>query len=581
MRSIRAQILYLFFLSAILIGIALSVVLFQLQRIGQLLDNLNIIYLPLAEEVSLLDTEIQQLKQQNKFHFFENETEQANRQLYIQSVNQHIERTQQLLKIQTRFSLPDIELKEYETIIEQMKTINQEHSSALKLWQETSRSKELHTLHKSPIELSLRSGRLFVHINEKIQTLGQEIATTRAQLNQISIGLSSLSIIFAFCISLFALRLLQPLQQLTELVKKIGSGAYGLRLKEDTSLIGSELRVLSKAVNKMAEAVEDRDRRLLERATLLNELYARLQLILDTMEPALIVVSNTEIIMANPAAQHNWNLKKGDELPEIWRRELGKAEEIEINGAFYDINLVPINKDDHLISIENVTDRIENRDRLKRVEQLALVGKMLAQVTHEVRNPLSAMSLNAELLLDEQLSEEGILIIEQLIKETERLETITERYLRLSRRRIHQPQKIHLQDLFKELLQSEEALLQNASIGLDIKQTNAVIIFDPELLMRVLINLLRNSVDASAQKISISCALESNHVLINVEDDGNGMDSVTQQSAFEPFFTTKPKGTGLGLAICKQELEMCEASLICLKSSENGTTFRLTIPIGL
>ena len=581
MRSIRAQILYLFFLSAILIGIALSVVLFQLQRIGQLLDNLNIIYLPLAEEVSLLDTEIQQLKQQNKFHFFENETEQANRQLYIQSVNQHIERTQQLLKIQTRFSLPDIELKEYETIIEQMKTINQEHSSALKLWQETSRSKELHTLHKSPIELSLRSGRLFVHINEKIQTLGQEIATTRAQLNQISIGLSSLSIIFAFCISLFALRLLQPLQQLTELVKKIGSGAYGLRLKEDTSLIGSELRVLSKAVNKMAEAVEDRDRRLLERATLLNELYARLQLILDTMEPALIVVSNTEIIMANPAAQHNWNLKKGDELPEIWRRELGKAEEIEINGAFYDINLVPINKDDHLISIENVTDRIENRDRLKRVEQLALVGKMLAQVTHEVRNPLSAMSLNAELLLDEQLSEEGILIIEQLIKETERLETITERYLRLSRRRIHQPQKIHLQDLFKELLQSEEALLQNASIGLDIKQTNAVIFFDPELLMRVLINLLRNSVDASAQKISISCALESNHVLINVEDDGNGMDSVTQQSAFEPFFTTKPKGTGLGLAICKQELEMCEASLICLKSSENGTTFRLTIPIGL
>ena len=86
---------------------------------------------------------------------------------------------------------------------------------------------------------------------------------------------------------------------------------------------------------------------------------------------------------------------------------------------------------------------------------------------------------------------------------------------------------------------------------------------------------------ACAQSIFISCHQAKDTLLIDIEDDGTGMDSLTKQSAFEPFFTTKPKGTGLGLAICRQELEMCGASLNCIKSSKEGTTFRLTIPIGL
>ena len=166
MRSIRAQILYLFFLSAIVISIALSVVLFQLQRIGLLLDNLNIIYLPLAEELSLLDTEVQQLKQQKKIHFFEDETEKTNLNPYIKSVDKHIKRTQRLLNIQDRFSLPDIELMQYRTTIDQMEQINIAHGEALSNWKQNSDYKALNTLLKSPVELSLLSNRLYVQINQ-------------------------------------------------------------------------------------------------------------------------------------------------------------------------------------------------------------------------------------------------------------------------------------------------------------------------------------------------------------------------------------------------------------------------------
>ncbi len=582
MRSIRAQILALLILSTILVVSALSIVLFQLQRIGILLDELNIIYLPLAEELGLLDTEIQQLKQQQQsISWDEADIFKGNYPLYIQSVELHLERTQQLLKVQQQLALPDVNLNIYEHNTSHIDSMLKKHNEALNSWDKTESALLYQQLLTIPIELSLSSGRLLVQINHKIQLLGEETAATRAQLNQISIALSLLSIALILIVSSFALRLLQPLQHLTELVKRIGAGAYGLRLKEDQRLIGEELQVLSTAINQMAEAVEDRDRELFERADVLNQLSARLQLILDTMEPALLVVSDDQVVMANPAAQTGWKINKGDSLPEMWKRPLGKEIEFEHQEAFYDLNLVALNEQDRLISVENVTLRVQNRGRLLRAEQLALVGKMLAQVTHEVRNPLSAMSLNAELLLDEQLSEEGLAVTQQLIQEIGRLETITERYLRLSRRRSHQPIELNPETTLLELQRSEDALLNNAHVSFIVQGKATNIYFDPDLLKRVLLNLIRNAIDANASELIFSFRQNKLLLELDVQDNGIGMDPSTQQAAFEPFFTTKPKGTGLGLAICQQELETCGAQLLCLSSSDKGTTFSLKLPIGL
>lgn len=208
---------------------------------------------------------------------------------------------------------------------------------------------------------------------------------------------------------------------------------------------------------------------------------------------------------------------------------------------------------------------IQERDRTQR---LATIGKMLAQITHEIRNPLNAMSLNVEMLLEEPLTPDGQEMLDILKTEIDRLEKSTNHYLTLAK-----PPELNIQsfdpmDILTPLIQYEHYELKFHIEGVSMKVN-----MDENILRRCFRNLFRNALEANAHNIWI--AFEANH--ISVQDDGEGFIEQDVPHAFEPFYTTKTAGTGLGLSICRQELELCGASLILSVETER-TTFTIQFP---
>jgi len=263
---------------------------------------------------------------------------------------------------------------------------------------------------------------------------------------------------------------------------------------------------------------------------------------------------------------------------EVGRRdELGVLAE-EVNAMARSIEL----RDEALRA--QAVQQLQNRERLARSERLALVGQMLAQITHEVRNPLNAMSLNAE-LLDEELAhlpepnqKEAREMLETLTSELVRLEAVTEHYLDLARRPRPSIEPTDLAALVAEVSRLLDEELRRAGVSLTLEADNVGDVpIDGNQIRRVMLNVVRNASEAGATQIGISLWRTEDEVRITVSDDGPGMDEETAERALDPFFSTKATGTGLGLAITRQILED-HGGTVRLEGHKQGTRVMMTLP---
>jgi two-component system NtrC family sensor kinase len=231
-------------------------------------------------------------------------------------------------------------------------------------------------------------------------------------------------------------------------------------------------------------------------------------------------------------------------------------------------------------------ERLKDQERLARAERLALVGQMLAQITHEVRNPLNAMSLNAE-LLDEELAhlpperrEEAREILETVTSEIARLEAVTEHYLDLARRPRPAIEPTDPGALVREVSRLLEEELRRAGVALSIEVDEVgEVPADGNQLRRALLNVVRNASEAGARTIAVQLRRAGGEVLIEVIDDGPGMDDETAERALDPFFSTKATGTGLGLAITRQILEDHGGAVRLEPDGGDGTRVTLALPV--
>jgi len=237
-----------------------------------------------------------------------------------------------------------------------------------------------------------------------------------------------------------------------------------------------------------------------------------------------------------------------------------------------------------------VAERDAERERRLRSERLALVGQMLAQVTHEVRNPLNALSLNVELLLEDVGAAEfpGRVSVEEVARgvmgEIRRLEAVTERYLDLARR---PPAMIAPEDplgLATSVLQVEEGALRRAGVEAEVATdpesdaVDCVVDMDGGVVRRALLNLLQNAAQAGAHHIVVRVGVGADRksAVFSVEDDGPGVPEDAQAHLFEPFFTTRAQGTGLGLAVARQSIEDVGGTLT-YRASKAGAVFEIRV----
>jgi two-component system NtrC family sensor kinase len=237
----------------------------------------------------------------------------------------------------------------------------------------------------------------------------------------------------------------------------------------------------------------------------------------------------------------------------------------------------------------------EREQRLRRSEQLAAVGKMAAQITHEVRNPLTAIGLNAELLADEFAGpdSEAQTLARAIVKEVDRLTNITEQYLRFAR--LPQPrfERGDLNDLLRSLLQfaSEELRTRGVIVEAQLEPGLPPMMIDDNQVRQALLNLVRNASEAMAdsdgeKRLTVRSRRASAEVVaVDVIDSGPGIAEEARRQIFEPFFTTKQGGTGLGLALVLEVVTRHGGKLLVesplQESPRRGTCFTLELPLSV
>ena len=237
-----------------------------------------------------------------------------------------------------------------------------------------------------------------------------------------------------------------------------------------------------------------------------------------------------------------------------------------------------------------MADAIQEREqRLIRSERLATVGRMAAQIAHEVRNPLSSIGLNAELLGDELSTEadEARRMVASIIGEVDRLTEITETYLRFTR--LPRP-KLEREDLGALVasvvaMGRGEIVQEGITLDVDVAPDLPELPADEAQLRQALINLVRNAREALAsapiKRIGISVANDpvSDNLLVKVSDSGAGIERRDLGKIFDPFFSTKAQGTGLGLALVQQIVVDHGGQIDVDSVPGRGTTFTLAFPI--
>ena len=232
---------------------------------------------------------------------------------------------------------------------------------------------------------------------------------------------------------------------------------------------------------------------------------------------------------------------------------------------------------------------VEEREReLVRSERLAAVGKMAAMITHEVRNPLSSIGLNTELLEDELTevpnAEEARGLCRSIHREVDRLTAITEEYLAFARL----PKPKVAQESVNSMVGALASFVREDLAGKQVTLTTELAADDPLGLVdagqirQCLIILVSNASEAVAAKgggtVTLRTRRDGDRVAIEVEDDGIGIAPDVLPRLFDPFFSTKDSGSGLGLALTQQIVRDHGGDLGVTSTLGKGTTFTLRVP---
>ncbi len=231
----------------------------------------------------------------------------------------------------------------------------------------------------------------------------------------------------------------------------------------------------------------------------------------------------------------------------------------------------------------------ERERRLIRGERLAAVGRLAAQVTHEIRNPLSSVALNAELLEDEleSASPEAHILLARITGEVDRLALITEDYLAFARRQKPDVQPFDLAAEIDNLLDFIDEEFSQAGIKLRRQlPERAPLRGDASQLRQALLNLLRNAKEALQElppgarspAITLTLTTSEKSVQVTITDNGPGIEGEEAERIFEAFYTRKAQGTGLGLAIVQQIVSDHGGTVQISRSGPEGTEFVIDLP---
>ncbi|ABC83109.1 sensor histidine kinase [Anaeromyxobacter dehalogenans] len=232
-------------------------------------------------------------------------------------------------------------------------------------------------------------------------------------------------------------------------------------------------------------------------------------------------------------------------------------------------------------------DLAQGRVRLAQAERIAAWREVARRLAHEIKNPLTPIAMSVETLREAhaqgradfpEIFDEGTQAIGE---EVRRLKRIVDEFSRFARLPAPERAEVPAEELAAAVL----ALFPAAPPGVEVERAIApdlpAVLADRDQVMQVLLNLVRNALDAmpSGGRLRLAAYRDRDAVAFEVSDSGPGIAPGDLERVFEPYFTTKPGGTGLGLAIARRIAEEHGGALDAASSPGAGATFTLRLPV--
>ena len=223
-------------------------------------------------------------------------------------------------------------------------------------------------------------------------------------------------------------------------------------------------------------------------------------------------------------------------------------------------------------------------------ERMATVGRLSLRIAHEVRNPISAIELNAEMLEDivrerndgDDMKEAAGLVA-AIRDQVTTLDALTEEYLAFARFPKPHFEEESINHLVQELADFVRpvATRQGLTLRVELDPNVPMMEIDRGLLRQAVLNLVKNGLEtlSSGGELTIGSRFDGEAVEIAVSDTGGGIPAEVMPRLFEQFFTTKPQGTGLGLSITRQIAEEHDGTVTWDNRAPLGATFTIRLPI--
>jgi len=252
------------------------------------------------------------------------------------------------------------------------------------------------------------------------------------------------------------------------------------------------------------------------------------------------------------------------------------------------------NHQDNLIGamfiIRDLTEEKKTEELIRRIDRLTSLGQLSAGIAHEIRNPLSSINFNVQLLAKKTaLTVDAGNLLADTQEGVDRIRTLVKGMLDFAKPSLPALKS----DSLVQVVQGSISLMDSQFREKRVEVRSALpdnlppVTMDAHQIRQVLVNLLLNAMEAMPEGgiIGVRCRTErsdsrrGDHVVLQISDQGSGISRDNLSRIFNPFFTTKPEGTGLGLAIVHKILEQHQILVDVTSDKTKGTTFTLKFPV--
>ncbi|MBN1228089.1 MAG: PAS domain S-box protein [Deltaproteobacteria bacterium] len=234
--------------------------------------------------------------------------------------------------------------------------------------------------------------------------------------------------------------------------------------------------------------------------------------------------------------------------------------------------------------VRDLTEKNALIEKAIRSERMASLGQLVAEITHEIKNPLMVIGGFAQQLRRSIEDEKNLHKLDIITREVKRLENLLSDVREFHLSKTMTSERVDLKELLREIysMLQEDCERQDIQIKMKIHEKAIFVAGDSNRLKQVFLNLIKNSMESMEHggMIKVETKVSGGFAEITIKDEGCGISEEDKERIFSPFYTTKSHGTGLGLSISKRIIEDHLNSSLTMDSKEGrGTSFKVTLPV--